>query len=329
MLRLQWGSCYAGVTLCRKRICENEAAYAFATLGALCTAFPRVRALPEGSPEDFRAWPRALPKTTGAERCLAGRVAKMASVLEIFRRHAPEARRLSPVEKRAHELKGKIERLGDALASLYRMLGQIVRQEKPAAPGELTAGVVHEIGNPLNVVKDFPEELRASNRQNNEEPAMGQGRSRQRPTGINALLNERVRRAFRSARANGPDCRPGIIGDFDLTVGLLVVNSQDVGRVVLNPVGDVCRAAVEKRRSSEESGGGARYEPLLTLGARRSGKRMEIRVKDNGSGVSPEIIETMFNPFVTTRPADRALLMSFAGTGMRSGRGLSQGCSPR
>ena len=103
-----------------------------------------------------------------------GGIADVASVLEVFRRLAPEARRLILVEKRADELEGKDERLDDALADLYRVPHQIVRQVLPDAPGELTAGGVHEMRNPLNLVQNFPdgsEELCASNGRNNEDPA--------------------------------------------------------------------------------------------------------------------------------------------------------------
>ena len=81
----------------------------------------------------------------------------MAAALEVFRRHALEVQRLNLVEKLAEELKGKNEQLEDALANLQRAQDQIVMQEKLAALGELTAGVAHEIRNPLNFVKNFSE----------------------------------------------------------------------------------------------------------------------------------------------------------------------------
>ena len=84
-------------------------------------------------------------------------VADMAAALEVFRRHALEVQRLNLVEKLAEELQGKNEQLESVLADLQRAQDQIVMREKLAALGELTAGVAHEIRNPLNFVKNFSE----------------------------------------------------------------------------------------------------------------------------------------------------------------------------
>ena len=298
-----------------------------------------------------------------------GEVTDMAAALEVFRRHALEVQRLNLVEKLADELKGKNEQLEDALANLHRAQDQIVMQEKLAALGELTAGVAHEIRNPLNFVKNFSEgseelleelleELQAVLREQegkkDEERnaliqeiagdltdnlkrirehgeranqivqhmlSMGQGSGGRQPTDINALLDEHVRLAYHSARASDPDFQLDIVEDFDPAVGSLDVISQDVGRVFLNMVSNACQATAEKQRAAEAaqgadpgpdgSGEGA-YEPSLTLVTRRSEEGVEIRIRDNGSGVPPDIIDKIFNPFFTTKPPDQGTGLGLA-----------------
>ena len=298
-----------------------------------------------------------------------GEVTDMAAALEVFRRHALEVQRLNLVEKLADELKGKNEQLEDALANLHRAQDQIVMQEKLAALGELTAGVAHEIRNPLNFVKNFSEgseelleelleELQAALREQEGEKdkernaliqeiagdltdnlkrirehgeranqivqhmlSMGQGSGGRQPTDINALLDEHVRLAYHSARASDPDFQLDIVEDFDPAVGSLDVISQDVGRVFLNLVSNACQATVEKQRAAEAaegadpgpdgSGEGA-YEPSLTLVTRRSEEGVEIRIRDNGSGVPPDIIDKIFNPFFTTKPPDQGTGLGLA-----------------
>ena len=305
-----------------------------------------------------------------------GEVAEMAAALEVFRRHALEVQRLNLVEKLANELKGKNEQLEDALANLHRAQDQIVMQEKLAALGELTAGVAHEIRNPLNFVKNFAEgseelleelleELQAvlskvDGEKDEERSAliqeitgditenlkqirehgeranqivqhmlsMGGGSGGRQPTDINALLDEHARLAYHSARASDPDFQLDIIKDLDPAVGSLEVVSQDVGRVFLNLVSNACHATAERRRAAETeegpdpgpgvSGTGA-YEPSLTLTTRRSEEGVEIRIRDNGTGVPPDVIDKIFNPFFTTKPPDQ-------GTGL--GLALSSDIAP-
>ena len=298
-----------------------------------------------------------------------GEVADMAAALEVFRRHALEVQRLNLVEKLAEELKGKNEQLEDALANLQRAQDQIVMQEKLAALGELTAGVAHEIRNPLNFVKNFSdvteqllEELLEELQTVLPEPvdgkedessalireisaditenlrlirehgeranqivqhmlSMGRDSGGRQPTDINALLDEHVRLAYHSARASDESFQLDIVEDLDPAVGSLDVVTQDVGRVFLNLVGNACQATAEKQRAVEEAGGAdsgpegageSAYEPTLTLVTRRSDEGIEIRIRDNGSGIPPDIIEDIFNPFFTTKPPDQGTGLGLA-----------------
>ena len=301
-----------------------------------------------------------------AEVDIRGRdeVSDMAAALEVFRRHALEVQRLNLVEKLADELKGKNAQLEDALDNLHRAQDQIVMREKLAALGELTAGVAHEIRNPLNFVKNFSEvseelleelleELQAARESGGEGAkedeerralideitgdltgnlkrirehgeranqivqhmlAMGRGSGERQPTDINALLDEHARLAYHSARANDPNFNLRIERDLDPTLGELDVVAQDLGRVFLNMVGNACYATDERRRAAEDAGegDGERYEPAVTLATKREAESVEVRIRDNGSGIPPDVIDKIFNPFFTTKPTDQGTGLGLA-----------------
>ena len=276
-------------------------------------------------------------------------VADMAAALEVFRRHALEVQRLNLVEKLAEELQGKNEELEGVLAELQTAQDQIVMREKLAALGELTAGVAHEIRNPLNFVKNFSQisgellgELQETldendgeltqeqrdlikdisddlkgnleriqshgdraNRIVNDMLSMSRGPGAPQSTDINQLLEEHARLAYHSARATDPDFQLHIEADLDPEMGELSVISQDLGRVFLNMVSNACYATDEKRRANEASGDGEGYMPTLSLTTRRTEEQCEIGIRDNGSGMPPEVIEKIFNPFFTTKPTDK------------------------
>ena len=285
-------------------------------------------------------------------------VADMAAALEVFRRHALEVQRLNLVEKLAEELQGKNEELESTLNALNRAQDQIVMREKLAALGELTAGVAHEIRNPLNFVKNFSEvseelivELREvleeggeninddqrdliqeistdlssnlerirshgdrANRIVHDMLMMGRGSAVWQATEINMLLNEYARLAYHSARATDVDFQLDLQEDLDPEAGELEVIPQDLGRVFLNMVGNACYATDEKRRASVESGGhgNKRYMPTVRLSTKRHEDKLEVKIRDNGGGMPPDVVEKIFNPFFTTKP-----------TGQGTGLGLA------
>ena len=269
-------------------------------------------------------------------------VADMAAALEVFRRHALEVQRLNLVEKLADELKGKNEQLEVVLGDLRKAQDQIVMREKLAALGELTAGVAHEIKNPLNFVKNFSEvseelidELKEAladfaeqipkddrsyideitgdltgnlqrirshgdraNRIVHDMLQMGRGSGDLQPTDINGLLDEYARLAYHSARASDSEFQLDIQQELDPEVGDIDVIPQDLGRVFLNMVSNACYATDEKRSSAQHDG----YSPTIWLQTRRGEEQIEIRIKDNGSGMPPHVVEKIFNPFFTTKP---------------------------
>ena len=288
-----------------------------------------------------------------AKVTISGRdeVADMAAALEVFRRHALEVQRLNLVEQLAEELQGKNEELESTLNALNRAQDQIVMREKLAALGELTAGVAHEIRNPLNFVKNFSEvsgelivelgevleeggenltedqidlikeisgdlsgnldRIRShgdrANRIVHDMLMMGRGSAEWRAVDINQLLEEYARLAYHSARATDSDFQLDLQQDLDPEAGELEVIPQDLGRVFLNIVGNACYATEEKRRTAEGP-----YTPTLKLVTRRHEDRLVVSIRDNGSGMPPEVVEKMFNPFFTTKP-----------TGQGTGLGLA------
>ena len=141
---------------------------------------------------------------------------------------------------------------------------------------------------------------------------MGRGSGEWQPTDINALLEEHARLAYHSARASDSDFRLEVKKDFDPEVGALDIIPQDMGRVFLNLVGNACQATDEKRRAADADArpgspapGEDRYEPALTLATRRTADGIEVRIRNNGGSIPPDVIDKIFNPFFTTKPPDQ------------------------
>ncbi len=290
-----------------------------------------------------------------AEIGIGGRdeVADMAAALEVFRRHALEVQRLNLVEKLADELKEKNAELEVVLADLHAAQDQIVMREKLAALGELTAGVAHEIKNPLNFVKNFSEvsselieeivELigesedgvlskdqreeigeifddltgnlklihdhgERANRIVTDMLKMGRGQAQREAADINRLVDEHVALAYHSARATDPNFNLTIEKDYADDLEPLEVVTQDVGRVFLNLVGNACYATDERRRIGDDED----YMPTLTVTTRKMDDGVEVRVRDNGNGIPPDVVDKIFNPFFTTKPTDQGTGLGLA-----------------
>ena len=281
-------------------------------------------------------------------------VAEMAAALDVFRRHALEVQRLNLVEQLAEELQGKNDELEEVLEQLQQAQDQIVMREKLAALGELTAGVAHEIRNPLNFVNNFSEssgelieELKevleeegvelndeqrdlvdeitgdiASNveriRSHGERAnrivqdmlSMGRGSQEWQAMDINALVDQHALLAYHSARATNSDFQLDIQREFDPETGELEVIPQDLGRVFLNMVSNACHATNERRVASDSNG--ESYWPILTLITKRADDGVEIRIRDNGTGIPDDVIEKIFNPFFTTKPTDQGTGLGLA-----------------
>ena len=290
-------------------------------------------------------------------------VAEMADALEVFRRDALEVQRLNLVEKLANELSERNEQLSQTLADLDRAQDQIVANEKLAALGEVTAGVAHEIRNPLNFVKNFAEasdelleelleavadpeppddqadyiaEITGDLKQNltrirshgdranrivESMLMMGRGGGESRPVEINALLDEHAMLSYHSARAQDADFNVTIERDFDPEVGELQVIPQDMGRVFLNLVTNAGYAANQRWRELGGEPGkmvtigdadGTPYFPTIWLSTRRTDESAVISVRDNGTGIPPDVAQRIFEPFFTTKPTNEGTGLGLA-----------------
>ena len=230
-----------------------------------------------------------------------------------------------------------------SLKELRTAQDRLVQTEKLASLGQLTAGIAHEIKNPLNFVNNFSavsveliDELRealggvrvdsklraeiseiADTLQSNLDKVVQHGKradaivknmllhSRQgtgehRPVDINALVDESLNLAYHGARAEKQGFNVTLERSFDPTAGEVDLFPQEVTRALLNLISNGFYAA--NKRKSEADGRGD-CEPTLAVGTKNLGDGVEIRIRDNGAGIPPEVREKLFNPFFTTKPA--------------------------
>ncbi|RYY43841.1 MAG: histidine kinase [Chitinophagaceae bacterium] len=249
------------------------------------------------------------------------------------------------VNERTAELTLQKEELQRALDELTATQAQLVHSEKMASLGELTAGIAHEIQNPLNFVNNFSEvsneliaEMKeeiekgnfaevnaiAADVQQNLEKINHHGKradaivkgmlqhSRKstglkEATDINVLADEYVRLCYHGLRAKDKSFNATINTDFGKDIGMISIVSQDIGRVIMNLLTNAFYA-VNARRAKQEEG----YKPTVSVVTRKAGNEVLITVSDNGLGIPAEVIDKIFQPFFTTKP-----------TGQGTGLGLS------
>ena len=235
--------------------------------------------------------------------------------------------------------------LRNSLENLKATQSQLIQSEKMASLGELTAGIAHEIQNPLNFVNNFSEvstemidemksELAIGNRQSaidmaddvkqNLEKILHHGKradaivkgmlqhsrtssGQKELTDINALAVEYLRLAYHGFRAKDKSFNAKFETDLDKTIGKINVVPQDIGRVLLNLVNNAFYAVDERKRQLDGS-----YEPCVLISTRKVDNHLEVKVKDNGNGISQKVLDKIFQPFYTTKP-----------TGVGTGLGLS------
>ncbi len=235
--------------------------------------------------------------------------------------------------------------LESTLTHLKSTQSQLVQSEKMASLGELTAGIAHEIQNPLNFVNNFSEvnkelvdelqqELKAgklddaiaisNDIRDNEEKINHHGKradaivkgmlqhSRssnglKEPTGINKLADEYFRLAYHGLRAKDKSFNASMKTDFDASIGNINIIPQDIGRVILNLITNAFYVVDEKKKS-----GIMNYEPTVSVSTKKINGNVEIKVADNGNGIPQKVLDKIFQPFFTTKP-----------TGQGTGLGLS------
>ncbi|HSH19072.1 MAG TPA: ATP-binding protein, partial [Draconibacterium sp.] len=226
---------------------------------------------------------------------------------------------------------------------------QLIQSEKMASLGELTAGIAHEIQNPLNFVNNFSEVNKELLEELNEEIEKGNlkevkllakdvidnetkinyhgkradtivkgmlqhSRSSngiKEPTDINILADEYLRLAYHGLRAKDKSFNADFKTEFDESLPKINVVPQDIGRVLLNLINNAFYA-VSEARSPKLEAESSDYKPEVILSTKKSGNKIEIRVKDNGNGIPQNNVDKIFQPFFTTKP-----------TGSGTGLGLS------
>ena len=239
-------------------------------------------------------------------------------------------------------VEARTRELAKSLEDLRTAQDRLVQTEKLASLGQLTAGIAHEIKNPLNFVNNFSavsieliDELRtalgdvhldskqrteiseiADTLQSNLDKVVQHGKradgivknmllhSRQgsgehRPVDINALVDESLNLAYHGARAERQGFNITLERSFDPAAGEVDLFPQEITRVLLNLISNGFYAATKRKAEAN----GDDYEPTLTATTKGLGDSVEIRIRDNGTGIPPEVKEKLFNPFFTTKPA--------------------------
>ncbi len=226
--------------------------------------------------------------------------------------------------------------LQKSLNDLQETQKQLIQSEKMASLGELTAGIAHEIQNPLNFVNNFAEvnkelidELKqeveagnlsevkaiASTLADNESKIMFHGKradgivksmlqhsrsssNKKEPTNLNTLTDEYLRLAYHGLRAKDKSFNAAMKTEFDESLEKVNVVPQDMGRVILNLITNAFYVVAEKKQKLASG-----YEPTVTVGTRKKENSVEIFVQDNGNGIPKHIIDKIFQPFFTTKPS--------------------------
>ncbi|MBD0776299.1 nuclear transport factor 2 family protein [Maribacter sp. ANRC-HE7] len=248
-------------------------------------------------------------------------------------------------EEQATALLAEKKRLEDTLSNLQTTQKQLIQAEKMASLGELTAGIAHEIQNPLNFVNNFSEVSNELIDEMNEEIEKGdleevkfiakdikqnlekinhhgkradaivkgmlqhsrKSTAEKEPTDINKLADEYLRLAYHGLRAKDKSFNAELVTDFDEHIEKVNMIPQDMGRVILNLITNAFYAVNEKKQQKPKV-----YKPAVTVSTKRVGDKIEIKVTDNGNGIPKHVIDKVFQPFFTTKP-----------TGQGTGLGLS------
>ena len=255
------------------------------------------------------------------------------------------AERTTELEHKSTQLEKQKATLQTTLEDLKATQAQLIQSEKMASLGELTAGIAHEIQNPLNFVNNFSEvnaelideakqEIDKGNTNDakmilddlkeNEQKINHHGKradaivknmlqhsrtssGQKELTDINSLADEYLKLAYHGLRAKDKSFNVEIRTDFDNSIGKINVVPQDIGRVILNLVNNAFYVVGEKQKQNLNG-----YEPAVNVVTKRLNDKVEINVMDNARGIPDSIKEKIFQPFFTTKP-----------TGQGTGLGLS------
>ncbi len=229
----------------------------------------------------------------------------------------------------------RTEMLENTIETLKNTQSQLVQSEKMASLGELTAGIAHEIQNPLNFVNNFSEvnkellgdmhlEIEKGNMpeisdiakylMQNTEKINHHGKradaivksmlqhsrhntGHKEPADINALADEYLKLAYHAIEGREKDFRTEMTTEFDNTIGKINIIPQEIGRVLLSLYNNAFYAVAEKARKADPG-----YVPMISVSTKNLGDQIELKVKDNGIGIPDKVKEKIFQPFFTTKP---------------------------
>ncbi len=260
--------------------------------------------------------------------------------LQIAEAHAIQA------EQDLMAIKEAKQKAEETLTELQATQKQLIQSEKMASLGELTAGIAHEIQNPLNFVNNFSEvsveliqemvdevekgnledakaiaddlvqNLEKINHHGKRADAIVKGMlqhsrttsSTKEPTDINKLADEYLRLAYHGLRAKDKSFNATLKTDFDESIGSINIIPQDIGRVLLNLITNAFYAL----NTPQPPKGGVAYVPTVSVSTKKVNGKIEVKVSDNGTGIPKNIVDKIFQPFFTTKP-----------TGQGTGLGLS------
>ena len=240
------------------------------------------------------------------------------------------------------QVQERTRELSQSLDDLRSAQDRLVQTEKLASLGQLTAGIAHEIKNPLNFVNNFSalsaeltdelndalkpvamdgkvreevDELTGLLKDNLEKVVQHgkransivknmllhsrEGSREHRPADINSLLDESLNLAYHGARAEKGEFNITLQRDFDADAGTIELFPQEITRAFLNLIANGVYAATRRKTEDKEPG----FEPTLRATTKNLGTAVEVRIRDNGTGIPAEVQEKMFNPFFTTKPA--------------------------
>ncbi len=240
------------------------------------------------------------------------------------------------------QVQERTKELSQSLDDLRTAQDRLVQTEKLASLGQLTAGIAHEIKNPLNFVNNFsalsvelidelndvlkPAPLDNKTRAESDELTLmlkgnlekvvqhgkradlivknmllhsREGSTERRQVNLNGLVEECLNLAYHGARAENQEFKINLEQSFDPTIGRVDLFPQEMTRVLINLISNGFYAATKRKAETKLNG----YEPTLAAATKNLGDRVEIRIRDNGGGIPAEVIDKIFNPFFTTKPA--------------------------
>ncbi len=269
---------------------------------------------------------------------IAGLLILLIVALGLWRRNIYKQKSFALLHKQKEEIQTTLSQLKSAQS-------QLIQSEKMASLGELTAGIAHEIQNPLNFVNNFSEvnkemiaemkeeidkgnydeaKLIANDIEENSEKINHHGKradaivkgmlqhsqkntGQKESTDINALADEYLRLAYHGLKAKDKNFNVTMNTNFDSNIGKINIIPQDIGRVLLNLYNNAFYAVTEKKKLIGDG-----YEPTVSVSTKKINNKTELTVTDNCNGIPPNIVDKIFQPFFTTKP-----------TGQGTGLGLS------